>query len=305
MRDWLTANLWLKSLSLLIGVTLWYAVAREQGAEFAFSIPLELRDVPDGLEVVEESVQQVDVRLRGPSEILRGLTPQDLSVGIDLSGAEPGERVAYLTPSDVAVPFGARVIRVTPANVQIALDRTLERTVNVIPRVSGSPAEGFELAGITLSLVSVVVVGPASQIGSLEEVTTEPVSAEGLRQPFSRTVRLELDPLVRLRGDTSVELTLDVREVRLRKELSGVVVKSQPQRVNAAMDPDTIRVLVEGPKSLVEQLTAEEIEAEVQLEGLLPGSHRVVPVVRIVGRHELAGFHVISVNPEHIQVELR
>lgn len=305
MRRLLTADLWLKVLSLFIGITLWYAVAREQGAEFAFSIPLELRDVPEGLEVVEESVQQVDVRLRGPSEILRGLTQQDLSVGIDLSDAQPGERVAYLTPSDVAVPFGARVIRVTPANVQIALDRTLERTVNIIPRVSGAPAEGFELAGIELSLASIVVVGPASQVRSLEQVTTEPISAEGLRQPFSRTVRLELDPLVRLRGDTKVELTLIVREVRLRRELAGVVVKPLPQRVDAAMDPKTLRVVVEGPKSLVEQLSANELEAEVLLEGLSSGRHRVVPIVRLIGRDELTELRIISTQPADIQIEIR
>jgi YbbR domain-containing protein len=305
VREWLTANLWLKGLSLIIGVSLWYAVAREQGAEFAFSIPLELRDIPEGLEVVEESVQQVDVRLRGPSEILRGLAPQDLSVGVDLSDAEPGESVAYLTPGDVAVPFGARVIRVTPANVQISLDRTLERTVNIIPRVLGAPAEGFELAGIELSRASVVVVGPASQVRSLEQVTTEPVSAEGLRQTFSRTVRLELEPLVRLRGNTSVDLTLKIREERMRKELSGIEVTLQPPRVNASMSPKTIRVLVEGPKSLMEQLSAEALEAHLRWEGLAAGNHRLVPIVRVINHTEPTAFHFIAVEPEAIQVELR
>ena len=219
MKERLTENLGLKLLSLLLGITLWYAVAREQGAEFVFTIPLELRDVPEGMEIVEESVQQVDVRLRGPSEILRGLTPQDLSVGVDLSDAGPGERVAYLTPDDVKVPFGARVMRVTPASVGITLDDRLERTVPVIPRVSGAPAEGFELAGIELSPQAITIVGPASQIRGIEQVTTAPVSAEGLRQPYSRSVRLELDPLVRLEQKSRVDLTLDVREVRLRKEL--------------------------------------------------------------------------------------
>ena len=303
MRERLTENLGLKVLSLVLGITLWYAVARDQGAEFAFSIPVELRDIPEGLEVVEESVQQVDVRLRGPSDILRGLTPQDLSVGIDLSEAEPGERVAYLTPDDVAVPFGARVIRVTPASVQIALDRTLERTVNVIPRVSGAPAEGFELAGIELSPQAITIVGPASQVRGLAQVTTEPVSAEGLRQPYSRSVRLELDPLVRLEQDSSVNLTLDVREVRLRKELAGVTVKPQPDGVDADVDPKTVRVLVEGPKSLVEQLRAEDLEAEVRLHGVAAGSHRVVPVVRVFRPGE-AAIHIISVKPEDIEVDV-
>lgn len=298
-------NLGLKVLSLLIGVTLWYAVAREQGAEFAFSVPLELRDVPEGLEVVEESVQQVDVRLRGPSEILRGLSPQDLSVGIDLSGAEPGERVAYLTPDDVAVPFGARVIRVTPASVQIALDRTLERTVKVIPRVSGAPAEGFELAGITLSPQTITVVGPASQVQDLTQVTTEPVSAEGLRQPYARSVRLELDPLVRLEQDSSVELTLDVREVHVRKELDDVTVRRKPDGADANFNPNTVQVLVEGPKSLVEPLRADDLVAEVRLDGLAAGRHRVFPVVRVLGPVELAAIRIISVKPEAIEVDVR
>lgn len=305
MRERLTENLGLKTLSLLLGITLWYAVAREQGAEFAFSIPLEMRDIPEGMEVVEESVQQVDVRLRGPSEILRGLTPQDLSVGIDLSDAEPGERVAYLTPEDVTVPFGARVMRVTPASVQIALDNTLERTVNVIPRVSGAPAEGFELAGIELSPQAITVVGPASQVRGLDQVTTEPVSAEGLRQPYSRSVRLELDPLVRLDQESSVDVTLDVREVRLRKELAGVIVKAQPDGVDADVDPETVRVVVDGPKSLVEQLRGEDLEAELRLDGLPAGRHDVVPVVHVLDPDAHAAIQFISVKPEEVGVIVR
>ncbi len=305
MRERLTENLGLKVLSLVLGITLWYAVARDQGAEFAFSIPLELRNVPEGLEVVEESVQQVDVRLRGPSEILRRLTPRDFRVGVDLSEAEPGERVAYLTPDDVAVPFGARVLRVTPASVQIALDRTVERTVNVIPRVSGAPAEGFELVGIELSPQTITVIGPATQVRSLEQVTTEPVSAEGLRQPYSRSVSLELDPLVRLEQESSVDLTLDVREVRLRKELAGVSVNPKPDGVDAELDPETVRVLVEGPKSLVEQLRAEDLEAEIRLDGVPAGSHRVVPVVRVLDPARRAPIHIISVKPEAIEVDVR
>ncbi|MGH9334494.1 MAG: CdaR family protein, partial [Vicinamibacteria bacterium] len=114
MRERLTDHLGLKLVSLVLGFSLWYAVSREQEAEFSVVIPIELRDLPEGLEVIEESVQQVDVRLRGPAEILRRLTPQEVNIGVDLSDAEPGERLAYLAPRDVAAPFAARVMRVTP-----------------------------------------------------------------------------------------------------------------------------------------------------------------------------------------------
>jgi YbbR domain-containing protein len=118
-------------------------------------------------------------------------------------------------------------------------------------------------------------------------------------------VRLELDPLVRLEQDSSVELTLDVREVAVRKELDGVAVRPKPDSVDADVNPNTVQVVVEGPKSLVEQLQAEGLTAEVRLDGLAAGRHRVFPVVRVLGPVELAAIRIISVKPEDIEVDVR
>jgi YbbR domain-containing protein len=299
MKSLFTDHLGLKLISLLMGFSLWYAVASEQEAEFALSIPIELRDLPEGLEVIEESVQQVEVRLRGPAEILRRLTPQDVNIGVELADAEPGERLAYLTPRDVSVPFGARVMRVTPTSVRIVLDRTMERTVDVIPRVVGSPAEGFELFDIELFPVRIGVVGPSALLSGLEQVTTEPVSADGLREPYSRSVRVELDPLVRLAREMTVEITLDVQEERMRRELRGVALRAVPSDVAARLAASEVRVLVEGPKSIVGTLSAADFDAELPLLGLASGRHSVAPVVR-AKTPEALKVRVVSVKPESV-----
>ena len=299
----LTDNLGIKLVSLVLGFSLWYVVAREQGAEFAFAIPIELRDVPEGLEVVEESVQQVEVRLRGPGELLRRVTPKDIRVAVDLADAEPGERIAYLTPRDVEAPFGARVMRVTPTSLTLDLDRTLEKSVEIIPRVSGAPAEGFELYDISLSPQRIVVVGPASRVRGLDQITTQPVSAEGLREPYSRIVRVELDPLTRLERETDIEITLDVREERLRREFTKVPIRLMPESSKARLVPATFRVVVEGPKSFVETLSPADVEAEVRVEGLATGRHKVVPVVRVPG--DVPGLvRVVALKPEEIEVRV-
>jgi YbbR domain-containing protein len=303
MKARLTDNLGLKAVSVLMGFSLWYAVAREQDAEFALSIPIELRDLPEGLEVIGESVQQVEVRLRGPAEILRRLTPQDVNIGVDLSDAEPGERLAYLTPRDVAAPFAARVMRVAPTSVKIDLDRTLEKTVAVLPRVVGAPAEGFEIHHIELTPREIAVVGPASRVSGLEQVTTQPVSADGLREPYSRVVRVELDPLVRLARETTVELTIDVREEHLRRELTRVALKTSPEDVAARISPATVRVVLDGPRSSVSVLTAEDVEAEVDVNGLATGRHSVAPRI-VITSPEAAQITVVSIKPEQVVVRI-
>ncbi len=298
-------HLGLKLVSLLLGFSLWYAVAREQEAEFSLSIPIELRDLPEGLEVLEESVQQVEVRLRGSADVLRRLTPQDVNVGIDLLNAEEGERLAYLTPRDVAVPFGARVSRVTPTTVRIVLDRTVESSVEVIPRVVGSPAAGFELVRIELSPQRIDVVGPSSHVEGLEQVTTEPISVDGLREPYSRLVRVELDPLVRIaRERENVALTLDVREERGDRELPGVAVRALPADSTATLAPGAVTVRVEGPKSLVEHLRAEDLVALVPLSGLGPGRHAVAPNI-LISTPEADAIQVISIEPADIEVQIQ
>jgi YbbR domain-containing protein len=237
-------------------------------------------------------------------EVLRRLTPQDINVGVDLQEAEPGERLAYLTVEDVRAPFGARVARVTPTTVRIVLDRTVERMVDVIPRVVGVPASGFELAEIDLQPQKIAVVGPSSRIEGLAQVTTEPISVDGLREPYARLVRVELDPLVRVAREENVALRLEVREERGRRELSGVAVKGLPADPTATVTPQTVRVQLEGPRSVVEGLRPEDLVAQVDLKPLDPGRHRVAPTI-LISAPDASAVDVISIEPEEVEVRIQ
>jgi YbbR domain-containing protein len=304
MRLSVLDNLGLKIISLVLGFSLWYIVAGGQGAEIVLTIPLEYRNVPEGMEVLEESAQQVDIRLRGSSEIVRRLTPQEIQAGVDLSGAQPGEQSFYLSPENIATPFGVHVLRVTPAAVQLQLDRTARRRLEVVPRVVGSPAAGYELANIWLASNEIEVTGPASRLEGLEQVTTAPILVEGLRDPFTQTVQVMLeDPYVRPVDGRGIEVTLDVREVRIRKRLNRVPLASYPPSVPVKLTPTTVRIEIEGPKSLVEQIRDEDMEARVGVEGLEAGTHRLTPQPTFL-QEEHAGIEVISVEPAEVRVRV-
>jgi YbbR domain-containing protein len=294
----------LKLISLVLGFSLWYIVAGGQGTEIVYPIGLEYRNVPEGMEVLEESVQQVDIRLKGSSEILRRLTPQEIQASVDLSGAQPGEQNIYITPENIVVPFGVRVLRVTPAAVSLQLDRTDRRRVQVVPRVVGAPASGFELVNIWLASSEIEVMGPASRLAAVEQVTTAPISVEGLREPYTQTVQVMLDdPYVRPVDAKGVEVTLDVREVSVRKKLADIPVVSQPTSVETRLTPSVVRVEIEGPRSLVEQVRVEDMEARVRVADLGPGNHRLPPEVEFL-REELSVIVVLSAEPSQIRVRV-
>jgi YbbR domain-containing protein len=304
MRIGALDNLGLKLVSLVLGFSLWYIVAGGQGAEITLPIPLEYRNVPEGMEVIEESAQQVDIRFRGSSEILRRLSPQEIQAGVDLSGALPGEQNFYLSPENIVVPFGVRVLRVTPAAVQLQLDRTDRRRVQVVPRVVGSPASGFELNNIWLGSTEIEVTGPASRLEGLDQVTTAPILVEGLRDPFTQTVQVMLeDPYVRPVDGRGVEVRLDVREESARKRLNSVPLASFPPSVKTELAPTSVRVEIEGPRSLIEQIREEDMEVRVNVEGLEAGLHRLSPEPAFL-REELSVIAVLSIVPEQIRVRV-
>lgn len=222
MRSRLFDNLGLKVVSLVLAFSLWYVVAGERGTEIVLSTPIEFRDLPEGLEVIDESAQQVDVRLRGSSEFLRTLSPQEIQVALDLSEAKSGQQTVYLTPSQVETPYGVRVMRVTPASVNLVVEALAERTVQVVPRVVGEPAAGFVLTDIRLAPPEITITGPASTLEGLDQLTTEPISAEGLRETYSQSLQILIDdPFVRLLDVNSVEVTLEVREEAIDEDLAN------------------------------------------------------------------------------------
>ena len=304
MRSWIFENSGLKVISLLLGVSLWYIVAGERGTEIVFSIPLEFQNVPEGLEVIAESAQQVDVRLRGSSEFLRGLSPQEIQAAVDLTAALPGDSTVYLTPGQVDTPYGVRVMRVTPAFVNLTVEPVSQRRVRAVPRVVGEPATGFVLASIDLEPPEILISGPISRLANLEQVATEPISAEGLRETYSQSLKVLIDdPFVRLTDGNAVEVTLEVQEERIQRELSPVPFSESPSSAKVMLTPASLKIVVAGPRSVVEKLRVEHLQARVNVDGLDPGDHRLAPQIE-VRLPDGADVEIVSVVPEEVGARL-
>ncbi len=304
----------LVALGLAFG--LWFFVADQQSAEILAPAALELRNVPPGLEIVDQSVQRVDVRLRGASGLLRDAPLQGLRAQLDLTDGTPGERTWFLGAEAVKAPSGVQVMRVDPPRVVLRLDRTLTNTVRVSPRVLGEPAAGFEIHRIVIAPAALAVEGPESLLRDLEQITTEPISAQGLREPYSQRVQIELDPSLRP-AVRYVELRLQIGEERELRELRLAVRQADedpaepPCRVLIGEIGASLRV----PSAFAAELDAEAVGessgetpatalfAEVSCDGLADGTHEVVPTLAFPEAGDPA-VAVVSFDPPTVPVSV-
>ena len=89
LKHWLTYNWHLKLISLVLATMLWMMVATEASSELAMEVPLEYRNIPARMEITGDTTNSVQVRLRGSPNVVRDISPKNVSTTIDLSNMRP------------------------------------------------------------------------------------------------------------------------------------------------------------------------------------------------------------------------
>lgn len=132
----------LKLLSVAFAVALWLFVVSEDKTETIFATPIELREVPPGLEITRMEPESVEVRVRGLRSILARVREHDLRVSVDLEGASEGETVVRLLPEQIRVPRGVEVMRLTPSRLRIVLQPAGSAGEPPVPTAPSGSEEG-------------------------------------------------------------------------------------------------------------------------------------------------------------------
>jgi YbbR domain-containing protein len=216
MKDLLLRNWHLKLISLALATALWAQVARTPTSEIGVSVLLEYQNFPPKTEVYGDTTNRVEVRLRGPSSLLRSVAAEDVSLSVDMGSMVMGqEKILPLTPDLVHAPFGVEVVRVSPARVRLTVEPTVEKTVRVLPILSGAPKQGFEAENTTITPGTVGIEGPESHVQGITAIETTPISLKGRSATFTETVDLDIqDPVIRIPKATSVKAEIKIRKTK-------------------------------------------------------------------------------------------
>jgi YbbR domain-containing protein len=295
-------NIWLKFLSISIATLLWLVVAGDRVVERSLRVPIEYENLPQGLEIVGNPPETVDVRLRGSSGTLGRVAAGELVAVIDVRTARPGQRLFHLTPANVNVPYGVEVVQVSPATLPIGFENSAVRIVKVQPSVEGRPAPGYEVTSIVSQPATVEVVGPESSLRGLDQAMTEPISVSDATRPIREVVNIGVaDPNVRLRTPQTAEVTVQIVTGSSTRTLSTVpiAIRNLDNGLRARVLPPTLNVQLRGTQQSVADVTAEAVDASVDATGLAVGDHQVPVRVRAA-----QGLSIEGASPETVRLRI-
>lgn len=206
-------NLPLKLLALVLAVSTWWFVAGESKVLVGYNVPLEIRNIPRGLTLTNQLERQVEVRLQGPSSLLTGFKPSDISIALDLSGGKAGRQTVKFDIRTVKVPPGIQVQRIFPQEIDVVLEKTERRSIPVSLKIKGGKALKSRIREIEIDPPEVEVEALPGEFSRMPVAYTEEIVLEPDVESFTAVARVELrESHARIIGDPRVRVKIHFRQ---------------------------------------------------------------------------------------------
>jgi YbbR domain-containing protein len=175
------------------------------------------------------------------------------------------------------------------------------RDVAVKVETIGQPANGFRVTNISVTPLIVTLFSTDAQlIASLPGfVSTMPLDLTNLDENLQTRLALALPQGVIVQGEQNVEVIIGIAPIE-----SSLLVTYQVEVIGLAtgyeaeLSPQSVSVVLSGPLSVLQSLTANDVRIFVDLAGLSPGTHLIEPQVEILP----GDVQVLSITPSSIQV---
>jgi len=213
LQGFASRNLALKVVALALAVGAWWFLASESKVLVSFTIPLEIRNVPKEMTITNKAERQVEVRLSGPSSLLSGMRPSEISAAVDLAAAHAGRQYFTLDDRAVKVPPGIKVQRIFPSSIEVVLEGTERRMIPVSARIGGGAAVRKRVATVEVDPPSVEVEALPEEFARMPVIYTEEVVPDRTDDTYSAIARVETrEPHAKIVGNPSVRVKIAFRK---------------------------------------------------------------------------------------------
>ena len=252
----------IKAGAIVLAVFLWLHAVTEQLYQTETEVRLLVDDPPPG----EGSEADVIVASEIPSTIRvlatgrgKDLLQLDADAFVLRVKTEGNTRIYRLSPSQIekrATDLDVQISEILePKEIEIVLDRRIERNVPVQSKLRIGIAEAHILVGpMRTDPLFVRVIGPQAQVEKLDYIATDSVDLQDVTEEINLVLPLQLPEQRLILDPETVNIQADV-QILAEDDLSGVPIKIRNGgSVQLSTDPAFARVKVRGGVDVIAKL---------------------------------------------------
>jgi len=252
--------------------------------EIQLFVPVSYINSPKSLEMTSKPLQTVSISVSASARDLPEVHPANFQAVIDLESATSGTRKYSLHRSNIKTPKGVRIISVTPDVAEISFEEALEKELPVHPVLVGSPAKGFVLEKVSIVPDKIMVRGPIKLLSSLDQLETRALNIDSVNGEIEMFAQINWPEGVHPLPPAPDVLTarIQVGSEPINRRFDAIPLGLVNQVYVTRFNPKTFHISIRGPKSLVENMNPEDIQAFIDLKNYKPGTYKIKsPTVRL------------------------
>lgn len=270
----ISSNLGLKLVSFAFALGIWIFVNKGQkAAERAVEVPVELRNIPSDVIVVNPGPGRVEIRLAGTPALLSAMDRDRLKVVLDLDRARPGTSTFHLGPDFFDPPRGVRIRRISPSVIDLRLEAIIERSLPVTVRFGGKLPFGYKVGSVKVTPATIKIRGPATEVEGMISVDTQLFDLQDLKEELTRELRLAGPGKLLSISSDRVKVSVSLEEEWITKEFKTVQIEARDFSGRYRVTPSRVYLRLSGPKRVLVPLKVGKDQVYLDLNGLKPGRH--------------------------------
>lgn len=201
----------LKIASVVIALALWIFVNSRGVSEITIAVPLEIKNLAEGYEIVTQKTNEVNLGLKGHERLIKSIRIKDIRVYIDMSKMKDGYGVYYINKENIKVPPSIEVTKIDPSAVKIRVEKTITKYVPVKVRIAGVPRAGFSLESVVVDPPSVTVTGAKSVVEKINRLETDGLDVSGKKEAFEQMVKVLTNGQIIRISDAEVRVKVSIK----------------------------------------------------------------------------------------------
>jgi uncharacterized protein (TIGR00159 family) len=182
-------------VSIIFISAVWFGISKGKDTLVALDVPVEYTNRKPEMEIVNTSVNSLNLELSGSGALIKSIRPEQVQVKLDLSNAVVGENAFTVTAKNISLPPGIILKKVIPAEVSVELDVTIEKELPVQVDWVGKMPENRLVVEVTVTPSTVKVVGGQRILEKISTIYTEKVPVDNLKEKGNLTANLALNPV--------------------------------------------------------------------------------------------------------------
>lgn len=251
------------------------------------SFPVEVRileNAATGYEWQAPVLEPMSVTVSGPETHVNEVGSVEATISI----YNAKQQVDESRPVQAQSQSGRAVngVLISPASVRVIVPvspRPGRKEVAVRPKLTGSPNIGYRLSAVKVEPSTIILSGANEDLSSVPGfIETEPITLTGAIEEIQEWVSLVLPEDVTVLGTDRAFVTASITPLE-----GGATVQSKPilTSVGDGLDVkvalDTVDVILRGPLPVLDELSQDDVQVILNLDGLFPGVHVVTPEVSL------------------------